>query len=186
MNGTSRTYIQPRQVGQSDAPFRSTGLTEKQPLLLYLEKRPTRLPCFVAGSQTMAGKPGSQPEANSDLFWLTTRDGSGQTSIFSGTGWLPGFPAHTGRTLRKQVMNNVQEITPAKRKRLLKAFGNCPAGYTHDDLERSLDLLYGLFSHVYTQAELRQMVVSDPFDRSESPRQLKLVELADWLEALVA
>ena len=83
-------------------------------------------------------------------------------------------------------MHSRQEITPARRKRLLKTFGSCPAGYTHDDLERLLDLLYGLFSHVYTQAELRQIVVSDPFDRSEQPRQLKLVELADWLEALVA
>jgi hypothetical protein len=83
-------------------------------------------------------------------------------------------------------MKSMQEITPVKRKRLLKTFGTCPAGYTHDDLERLLDLLYGLFSHVYTQAELRQIVVSDPFDRSEQPRQLKLVELADWLEALVA
>ena len=35
-------------------------------------------------------------------------------------------------------------------------------------------------------AELRQIIVSDPFDRSESPRQLKLVELTDWLESLVA
>jgi hypothetical protein len=83
-------------------------------------------------------------------------------------------------------MQRTQEMTPARRKRLLKAFGSCPAGYTHDDLERLLDLLYGLFSHVYTTAELRQIVVSDPFDRSERPRQLKLVELADWLEAIVA
>ncbi len=83
-------------------------------------------------------------------------------------------------------MKSAQEITPARRKRLLKTFGSCPAGYTHDDLERLLDLLYGLFSHAYTQAELRQIVVSDPFDRSEQPRQLKLIELADWLEALVA
>src|SRR5260370_7145371 len=77
-------------------------------------------------------------------------------------------------------MNSAQELTPSRRKRLLKTFGPCPAGYTHDDLERLLDLLYGLFSHVYTQAELRQIVVSDPFDRSECPRQLNLVELADW------
>ena len=83
-------------------------------------------------------------------------------------------------------MERTQEITPSRRKRLLKAFGSCPAGYTHDDLERLLDLLYGMFSHIYTTAELRQIVVSDPFDRSERPRQLKLVELADWLEALVA
>ena len=83
-------------------------------------------------------------------------------------------------------MAQAQEMTPAKRKRLLKSFGPCPAGYTHDDLERFLDLLYGMFSHVYTATELRQMVVSDPFDRSDNPRRLKLVELADWLEALVS
>lgn len=82
-------------------------------------------------------------------------------------------------------MARAQEMTPAKRKRLLKSFGPCPAGYTHDDLERFLDLLYGMFSHVYTATELRQVVVSDPFDRSDNPRCLKLVELADWLEALV-
>ena len=40
----------------------------------------------------------------------------------------------------------MQQITPAKRKRLLKSFGSCPAGYTHDDLERFLDLLYGMVS----------------------------------------
>jgi hypothetical protein len=41
------------------------------------------------------------------------------------------------------------------------------------------NLLYGMFSDVYTATELRQNIVSDPFDRSESPRQLKLVELTD-------
>ncbi len=83
-------------------------------------------------------------------------------------------------------MNSLQEITPAKRKRLLKTFGSCPAGYSNEELEQFLDLLYGMFSDVYTMAELRQIVVSDPFDRSEQPRQLKLVELTDWLEAVVA
>ena len=83
-------------------------------------------------------------------------------------------------------MKNTQQITPAKRKRLLRTFGSCPAGYTNDDLERLLDLLYGMFSHVYTTGELHQLIVSDPFDRSDQPRQLKLVELTDWLEALVA
>ena len=83
-------------------------------------------------------------------------------------------------------MKDIQQITPAKRKRLLKSFGSCPAGYTHDDLERFLDLLYGMFSDVYTTSELRQIVVSDPFDRSDHPRHLKLVELTDWLEAVVA
>ena len=83
-------------------------------------------------------------------------------------------------------MEKRQVMTPAKRKRLLKTFGSCPAGYTHDDLERLLDLLYGMFSDVYTMNELRQIMVSDPFDRSERPRQLRLVELTDWLEAVVA
>ncbi len=76
-------------------------------------------------------------------------------------------------------MNSIHEITLAKRKRLLKAFGSCPAGYIHDDLERFLDLLYGMFSDVYTMTELRQIVESDLFDRSEQPRQLKLVELRE-------
>jgi hypothetical protein len=76
-------------------------------------------------------------------------------------------------------------LTPAKRKCLLQAFGSWPAGYTKEDLERFLDLLYRMYSHLYTMAELRQMVLSHPFDRSETPRQIKLVDLADWLEALV-
>ena len=79
-----------------------------------------------------------------------------------------------------------EQLSPSKRKRLLKTFGSCPVGYTHDDLERFLDLLYGMFSDVYTASELRQIMVSYPFDRSEQPRQLKLVELTDWLESLVA
>jgi len=79
-----------------------------------------------------------------------------------------------------------RQMTPAKQKRLLKAFGPCPAGYTNDDLERFLDLLYGMFSDIYTASELRQIVVSDPFDHAESPRRLKLVELAAWLEAILA
>jgi hypothetical protein len=78
-----------------------------------------------------------------------------------------------------------QNISPAKRKRLLNTYGSCPAGYTNEDLERFLDLLYGMYSHVYTLAELRQIMVSDPFDRSGTPRQLKLTELTEWLEALV-
>ena len=79
-----------------------------------------------------------------------------------------------------------QTISPTKRKRLLKTYGSsCPAGYTTEDLERFLDLLYGMYSHVSTLAELRQVVVSDPFDRSETPRQLPLTELTDWVEALL-
>jgi hypothetical protein len=88
--------------------------------------------------------------------------------------------------LRETEKMSTEHITPAKRKRLLRTFGSFPAGYTHDDLERFLDLLYGMFSDVYTMAELRQIVVSSPFDRSEHPRQFKLVELTDWLEVLVA
>ena len=82
-------------------------------------------------------------------------------------------------------MKRMQEITPTKRKRLLKTFGSCPAGYTHDDLERFLNLLYGMFSHVYTLVELRQIVVCDPFDASKSPRHLSLLDLAAWLEAIL-
>jgi hypothetical protein len=83
-------------------------------------------------------------------------------------------------------MSRNQTLTPAKRKRLLKQLGTCPAGYTQKDLEQFLDLLYGMFSHQYTLPELRQMPISDPFDRSEAPRQLTVVELAEWLEALLA
>lgn len=79
-----------------------------------------------------------------------------------------------------------QTLTPAKRKRLLKQFGPCPAGYTHQEVERCLDFLYGLFSYRYSLKELRQLSVSDPFDRSAAPRQLSVVELAEWLEALLA
>jgi len=77
-------------------------------------------------------------------------------------------------------------LTPAKRKRLLKSFGPPPAGYTTEELERLLDVLYGMYSHTCTLGELRQIVISDPFDRSEPPRQLKLVEFTDWLEAIVS
>ena len=42
-----------------------------------------------------------------------------------------------------------------------------------------------MYSYTYTLPELRQITISDPFDRSKTPRQLKLVELTDWLEALV-
>ena len=52
-------------------------------------------------------------------------------------------------------MKSMQQITRAKRKRLLKTFGSPPAGYTHVNLERLLDLLYGMLSDVYTRAELR-------------------------------
>ncbi|WP_040443941.1 hypothetical protein [Ktedonobacter racemifer] len=45
---------------------------------------------------------------------------------------------------------------------------------------------YGMYSHIYTLAEIRDIVISDPFDRSEAPRQIKLVDLTDWLEAVVS
>ncbi len=83
-------------------------------------------------------------------------------------------------------MSTPQRLSPAKRKRLLKAYGPCPAGYTHQDLERLLDLLYGLYSYLYTPEELRQIIVSDPFDRAQPPRRLKLVEFVAWLEAILA
>ena len=83
-------------------------------------------------------------------------------------------------------MTTPGSLSPARRKRLLKTYGPCPAGYTHDDLERFLDLLYGMFSDVYTLAELRQIVVCDPFDHAQPPRRLKLVDLAAWLEAILA
>jgi hypothetical protein len=50
----------------------------------------------------------------------------------------------------KDRMVYERQMTPAKRKRLLKTFGPCPAGYTNDDLEHFLDLLYGLYSDLYT------------------------------------
>ena len=77
-------------------------------------------------------------------------------------------------------------LSPAKRKRLLKTYGPCPAGHTHQDLERFLHLLYGLYSYLYRPEELRQIIVSDPFDDAEPPRSLKLVDLAAWLEAVLA
>ena len=78
------------------------------------------------------------------------------------------------------------EMTPAKRKRLIRTYGPCPAGYTREDLERILDVIYGMFSCVYTQVELRQVMLSDPFDYGESPRRIRLLDLAAWLEALVS
>jgi hypothetical protein len=77
------------------------------------------------------------------------------------------------------------EMTAAKRKRLLKTYGPCPPGWTNDDLERVLDVLYGLYNHVHTTTELREIIVCDPFDHSDTPRQLKVIDLAAWLEALV-
>jgi hypothetical protein len=90
-------------------------------------------------------------------------------------------------TLKKEAhaMMQEQNISPAKRKRLLKSYGSTPAGYTNEDLERFLDLLYGMYSHVYTLTELRQMMVCDPFDRSDTPRQLTLMDLTDWLEVVL-
>ena len=83
-------------------------------------------------------------------------------------------------------MNTTHQITAARRKHLLKTYGPCPAGYTHEDIEHFLHLLYRMFSNLYSSAELHQVILSDPFDDSNPPRQLKLVDLADWLEAVVA
>ena len=77
-------------------------------------------------------------------------------------------------------------LTPAKRKRILRTFGHCPAGYTTKELEQFLDLLYGMYSNVYTLEDLRQIMVSDPFDRTETPRRINLTDLTDWLEAVVS
>nr|BBH92105.1 hypothetical protein KTA_03040 [Thermogemmatispora argillosa] len=77
-------------------------------------------------------------------------------------------------------------LSPARRKRLLKTYGPAPSGYTTEDLERFLDLLYGLYSHISSPKALREIIVSDPFDRREQPRQLRLVELAAWLEAIIS
>jgi len=78
------------------------------------------------------------------------------------------------------------KLTPGKRNRLLKTFGTCPAGYTTKELEQFLDLLYGMYSHVYTSLQLREIIISDPFDQSETPRQIKLTDFTDWLEAVVS
>ena len=96
----------------------------------------------------------------------------------------PGAP-YSMKEQWQRVMASKREMTAAKRKRLIKTFGPCPAGHTHDDLERCLDLIYGLYSHIHTATELHQIVVSDPFDRSETPRRLRIVDLAAWLEALI-
>jgi hypothetical protein len=83
-------------------------------------------------------------------------------------------------------MVHTGQMTPAKCKHLIKTYGPCPTDYTHDDLERILDVIYGMYSHVSSMAELRQIVVSDPFDRSEAPRRIRVIDLAAWLEALVS
>lgn len=125
-----------------------------------------------------------RPEANT--FWTCRETAVHRTtSTHAQVRELLAFALRHVHDAWRDSMAIACEITPAKRKRLFKTFGPCPAGYTNDDLERFLDLLYGMYSHVYSAAELRHMVVSDPFDRSETPRQLKLVELTDWLEALV-
>lgn len=54
------------------------------------------------------------------------------------------------------VMKCIQEITPAKRRRLLKTFG--PESYTRNEPEQFLDLLYGMYSYVFNTAELCQIV----------------------------
>lgn len=65
-------------------------------------------------------------------------------------------------------------------------FGPCPSGYTTKELEQFLDLIYGMYSHAYTSLQLRETMISDPFDRSDTPRRIKLIDFTDWLEALVS
>ncbi len=77
-------------------------------------------------------------------------------------------------------------ITPAKQKRLVKTLGPIPAGYTTKEIEQFLDLVYGMYSHAYTLEEIHKITISDPFDQSETPRSLKLIDLTDWLEALIS
>ena len=74
------------------------------------------------------------------------------------------------------MAHSASHVTPARRKRLLKTSGPCPAGDIQDDLGRSLDLLSSMCSRVCTMAALRQIVVNDQKDCSEHPRQLKLME----------
>jgi hypothetical protein len=97
--------------------------------------------------------------------------------------------SHDGEKAEEETTTMITKetpLTPPKRKRLLKMFGACPAGYTTKELEQFLDLLYGMYSNVYTLTELHQIMISDPFDRSETPRQIKLMDLTDWLEAVVS
>ena len=65
-----------------------------------------------------------------------------------------------------------------------------PARHTVSVYKRTIQYGHNRLSDNFmckaTAAELHQVMGSDPFDRSEHPCQLKLVELTDWLEALVA
>jgi hypothetical protein len=112
---------------------------------------------------------------------LSNGEGSQKKSIGSKSSYDEKAEEETTTMITKET-----PLTPAKRKRLLKLFGACPAGYTTKELEQFLDLLYGMYSNVYTLAELHQVMISDPFDRSEMPRQIKLMDLTDWLEAVVS
>ncbi len=82
-------------------------------------------------------------------------------------------------------MNTSAQLSLVKRIHLLKTYCSCPAGYTHQDLELFLDLLYGLYSYLHTPEDLCQIIVSDPFDRAAPPRSFKLVEFAAWFEAIL-
>ncbi len=106
--------------------------------------------------------------------------------VYPDTGWRTAFNVHEldeARAWDDASQTQEHGMTPAKRKRLIKTYGPCPAGYTFEDLERFLDLLYGLYDDT---VELRRMTVCNPFDRSETPQRMRLVDLADWLEALVS
>src|SRR5260370_41057346 len=103
---------------------------------------------------------------------------AGAPHICIGCRTAPCF-LRSGTPMRREIMARVGEITPAKRKRLLKTFGSYRAGSTHDDLERFLDLLYGMYSYGYTPSELRQSIVSDHFALSAVTPHLQLGEVVD-------
>jgi hypothetical protein len=63
--------------------------------------------------------------------------------------------------------------------------GNASVSYTTQELETILDILYNTFSSICTIDASDQIVVSDAFDHTDYPRQLKLVEFTDCLETLV-
>jgi hypothetical protein len=57
--------------------------------------------------------------------------------------------------------------------------------YTTQELETTLDILYNMFSYIYILDAPNLMVISDLFDHTDHPCQLKLVEFTSYLETLV-
>ena len=78
------------------------------------------------------------------------------------------------------MMEETSKITPAKRKRLLRAFGGCPAGYTNEDLERFLDLLYGPHAGVTNLARFNLPEYNKLFDQArqlpDSPERTRIFQ----------